>query len=40
VVVKTTSTDHFPIMQEQVITWNGTGWALQGGLINERGTLK
>jgi branched-chain amino acid transport system substrate-binding protein len=40
VVVKTTSSDHFPIMQEQVITWNGTGWTLQGSLINERGTLK
>lgn len=40
VVVKTTSSDHFPIMQEQVITWNGTGWTLQGGLIDERGTIK
>ena len=40
VKVKTTSSDHFPIMQEQVITWNGTGWALQGSLIDERGTLK
>ena len=40
VVVKTTSTDHFPITQEQVITWNGTGWSLQGNLIDERGTLQ
>src|SRR5579864_9395767 len=40
VVVKTTSTDHFPITQEQVITWNGTGWTQQGGLIDERGTIK
>src|ERR1700687_532371 len=40
VVIKTTPTDHFPIMQEQVITWNGTGWTLQGSIINERGTLK
>ena len=40
VKVKTTSSDHFPIMQEQVITWNGTGWTLQGGLIDERGTVK
>jgi branched-chain amino acid transport system substrate-binding protein len=40
VVVKTTSNDHFPITQEQVITWNGTGWTLQGGLIDERGTIK
>jgi len=40
VVVKTTSTDHFPITQEQVITWNGTGWSLQGSLIDERGTIK
>jgi branched-chain amino acid transport system substrate-binding protein len=40
VVVKTTSSDHFPITQEQVITWNGTGWTLQGSLIDERGTIK
>ncbi|TMG65307.1 MAG: branched-chain amino acid ABC transporter substrate-binding protein [Chloroflexi bacterium] len=40
VKVKTTSSDHFPIMQEQVITWNGTGWTLQGSLIDERGTIK
>ena len=40
VKIKTTSSDHFPIMQEQVITWNGTGWTLQGGLIDERGTIK
>src|SRR5438309_429972 len=40
VKVKTTSSDHFPIMQEQVITWSGTGWTLQGSLIDERGTLK
>jgi branched-chain amino acid transport system substrate-binding protein len=39
VVVKTTSSDHHPIMQEQVITWSGTGWTLQGSLINERGTI-
>ena len=30
----TTSSDHFPIMQEQVITWSGTGWKLQGTLID------
>jgi branched-chain amino acid transport system substrate-binding protein len=40
VKVTTTSSDHFPIMQEQVITWNGSGWTLQGGLIDERGTIK
>jgi branched-chain amino acid transport system substrate-binding protein len=40
VVVKTTSTDHFPITQEQVITWNGTGWTLQGSLVDARGTIK
>src|SRR6195256_2568859 len=39
-VVKTTSSDHFPITQEQVITWRGTGWTLQGSIIDERGTLK
>ncbi len=40
VVVKTTSSDHFPITQEQVITWNGTGWTLKGNIIDERGTIK
>jgi len=40
VKVSTTSSDHFPIMQEQVITWGGTGWTLQGGLLDERGTIK
>ena len=40
VKVTTTSSDHFPIMQEQVITWAGTGWKLQGTLIDERGTIK
>ena len=40
VVVKTTSSDHFPITQEQVITWNGTGWSQQGGIIDERGSIK
>jgi branched-chain amino acid transport system substrate-binding protein len=40
VTVKTTSSDHFPITQEQVIAWNGTGWSLQGSLIDERGTIK
>jgi branched-chain amino acid transport system substrate-binding protein len=40
VVVKTTSADHFPITQEQVITWAGTGWTLQGSLLDERGTIK
>jgi branched-chain amino acid transport system substrate-binding protein len=40
VVVKTTSSDHFPITQEQVITWNGTGWSQQGSIIDERGSIK
>ncbi|HXN90941.1 MAG TPA: ABC transporter substrate-binding protein [Candidatus Sulfotelmatobacter sp.] len=41
VKVKTSSSDHFPIMQEQTITWSGTGWTLSaGGLIDERGTIK
>jgi branched-chain amino acid transport system substrate-binding protein len=40
VKVQTTSSDHFAIMQEQVITWAGTGWKLQGSLIDERGTIK
>lgn len=37
VVIKTTSTDHFPIAQMQVETWNGTGWTLKGTLIDARG---
>jgi branched-chain amino acid transport system substrate-binding protein len=40
VVVKTTSSDHFPIVQEQSITWNGTTWSLKGSIIDERGTIK
>jgi branched-chain amino acid transport system substrate-binding protein len=40
VKIQTTSSDHFPIMQEQVITWNGTGWKTQGSLIDERGTIQ
>ncbi|HEY6116859.1 MAG TPA: ABC transporter substrate-binding protein [Candidatus Dormibacteraeota bacterium] len=40
VKIQTTSSDHFPIMQEQVITWTGTGWKLQGSLIDERGTIQ
>jgi branched-chain amino acid transport system substrate-binding protein len=42
VTVKTTSSDHFPIMQEQVEMWSGGatgGWQLQGSLIDERGTI-
>jgi branched-chain amino acid transport system substrate-binding protein len=40
VVVKTTSSDHFPITQEEVINWSGTGWTLQPPIIDERGTIK
>jgi len=40
VKIQTTSSDHFPIMQEQVITWAGTGWMLQGSLIDERGSIQ
>jgi branched-chain amino acid transport system substrate-binding protein len=40
VMVKTTSSDHFPIAQEQVIQWQSGLWHLQGSLINERGTIK
>jgi branched-chain amino acid transport system substrate-binding protein len=35
VVVKTTSTDHYPITQDQVITWSSGAWHLQGSLIDE-----
>jgi hypothetical protein len=40
VVVKTTSNDHFPIMQQQEIKYSAGGWHLQGTLIDERGTIK
>jgi branched-chain amino acid transport system substrate-binding protein len=40
VSIKTSSSDHFPITQEQVITWSAGAWHLQGSLIDERGTLK
>jgi hypothetical protein len=40
VTVKTTSSDHFPIMQEQVIQWSSHAWHLQGSVIDERGTIK
>jgi branched-chain amino acid transport system substrate-binding protein len=40
VVVQTTSSDHFPTMQEQMISWNGTGWTLIGNLVNQRGVIK
>jgi branched-chain amino acid transport system substrate-binding protein len=40
IVIKTTPTDHFPISQMQIETWNGTGWTLQGSLIDVRGTIK
>ena len=40
VSVTTTSSDHFPIMQEQVIQWSAGAWHLQGSLINERGTIQ
>ena len=37
--VQTTSSDHFPIMQETVQTWSNDAWHLQGGIVNERGSL-
>ncbi len=40
ITVTTTSGDHYPIMQEQVIQWTGDAWHLQGSIINERGTIK
>jgi branched-chain amino acid transport system substrate-binding protein len=42
VKITTTSSDHFPIMQEQVITWDSAanGWKLQGNIIDERGSIK
>jgi branched-chain amino acid transport system substrate-binding protein len=39
ITVQTTSSDHFPIMQEQVATWSAEGFHLQGSIINERGTI-
>ena len=40
--VTTTNDDHFPIMQEQVITWDtaASTWKLQGSIIDERGSIK
>ena len=35
VSVTTTSTDHYPITQEQVIKWSANAWHLQGALIDE-----
>ncbi len=35
VAVKTTSSDHYPITQEKVITWSSSAWHLQGDLIDE-----
>ena len=40
ITVKTSSSDHFPIMQEQLSTWSGSAWTNQGSIIDERGTLK
>ena len=40
VMVKTSASDHFPISQMQLETWNGNGWTLQGSLIDPRGTIK
>jgi ABC-type branched-subunit amino acid transport system substrate-binding protein len=39
VTVNTTSSDHFPIMQEQIAVWSTDQFHLQGSLINERGTI-
>jgi branched-chain amino acid transport system substrate-binding protein len=39
IAVTTTGSDHFPIMQEQVIQWMNGAWHLQGDLINERGSI-
>jgi branched-chain amino acid transport system substrate-binding protein len=36
VKVTTSSSDHFPITQEQVITWSANAWHLQGSLIDEQ----
>jgi branched-chain amino acid transport system substrate-binding protein len=40
ITVKTTSSDHFPISQQQMITYSGTSWTLVGSLVNQRGILK
>ncbi|MEA2628340.1 MAG: branched-chain amino acid transport system substrate-binding protein [Chloroflexota bacterium] len=36
VTVTTSSSDHYPITQEQVITWSANAWHLQGALIDEQ----
>jgi branched-chain amino acid transport system substrate-binding protein len=38
VTIQTTSSDHFPIMQQQMISYSGTSWTLIGSLVNQRGT--
>jgi branched-chain amino acid transport system substrate-binding protein len=35
VKVTTSSSDHYPITQDQVITWSANAWHLQGSLIDE-----
>jgi branched-chain amino acid transport system substrate-binding protein len=35
VTVSTSPSDHYPITQEQVITWSAGAWHLQGSLIDE-----
>ena len=35
VKVTTSASDHYPITQEQVITWSANAWHLQGSLIDE-----
>jgi branched-chain amino acid transport system substrate-binding protein len=40
VTIQTTSSDHFPIMQQQMISYSGTSWTLIGNLVNQRGTLQ
>jgi branched-chain amino acid transport system substrate-binding protein len=36
VKVTTSSSDHYPITQEQVIKWSANAWHLQGNLIDEQ----
>lgn len=39
VKVQTSSNDHFPVTQEEVITYSGAAWHLQPPLIDQRGKL-
>jgi branched-chain amino acid transport system substrate-binding protein len=40
ITVQTTPSDHFPMMQQQMVSYSGTSWTLIGNLLNQRGVIK